>query len=203
MVDDGRYALVVRHDLSDEDATALGYTFDGDEAVRTGRSLAVRTITVSDELGAKLSRGQFVNDEGETVASWPKSGGTPAAQTVDVPESNPSTRPIKLDDGTELTAAEADERAYQSAAIDEVLERAEIAAEEQAGTAHPDIDGAKQRVAQIDDRIEEIDKTVEAASDEGNSEVELTDAEFDELTDERKRLSEERAEITTALEERS
>lgn len=198
MVDDGRYALVVRQDITDEDAAALGYTFDVDEAVRSGRSVAVRTITVSDELAAKLDRGSYVDDAGELQPSWPKIGGSPADQTVDVPESNPCTRQVELDDGTKLSSAEADDRAYQAAGVEEVIERA--AAEASSAPVDNQVDAARERIGQIDARVEEIDSTVDAASDESNDDVQLTDAEFDTLANERSTLLDERAEIEKALE---
>lgn len=193
MVDDGRYALVVRKDITDDQAEALGYVFDGDEAVRTGRSMAVRTITVSDELALKLNSAGFEVD-GEFVPSWPKIGGTPAAQTVDVPESNPSTMPVTLENGDTITAAEADERAYTAGEADEVLDRAAIDA---AGDTNAPDDNrdelARRRIGDIDARLEAIEAALESDDD-------INDAELDALTDEQTRLNAERADIAKALE---
>lgn len=187
-----RYALVVRNDLTDEQAHSLGYTFDGDEAVETGRALAVRTVTVSDALGEKLDAAAFEDPETrELVKSWPKIGGTPAEQTVDVPEENPPTMNVKLDDGTEITASEADRRAYAAAAVDEVLEEAAIDAADSGASGDRDA-LARERIGQIDTRLERIDAVI-------NGDDDLGDADEQDLIDEHDRLTAERGEIEKAL----
>lgn len=194
-VDDGRYALVVRRDISDEVAANLGYTFDADEAMRSGRAVAARTITVSDELAAKLDRAAYVDpDTGDEVPSWPKAGGKAAAQTVDVPESNPSTMPVTVDDGSAdglvLTSAEADERAYTSAAAEDALEAQRIAEAEAAAAA--DEQAQRDRLGAVDERLAELKLALDAGD-------ELDAGDRQALVDERGALESERAHIEKAL----
>lgn len=167
MVSDDRYALVVRRDLTDEQAASLGYTFDGDEAVRTGRSLALRTVTVSDELGLKLDAATFELD-GETLASWPKVGGTPAAQTAD-DESLPATKPVEVElaggEVETITSAEADRRAYDAAGAERALLDGELVDADAASAAEArEAEAARERLLA---RLTEVDSMLDSpAADE-------------------------------------
>lgn len=190
MVDDGVYVAVVRDDLDDDTVLALGYVFDDDDAVRLGRPKVVRTITVSDELGAKLDRSFFdvLGDDGratgETTPQWPSTGGR-AGDPVDTPHTNPATMPVVIDDGTPdgitLTAAEADDRAYDAQAALEAQER--VAAEVPADTAAADAERAQRdRIAAIEARVIELNASHAAAVEaDDEAAVEAIEAESENL----------------------
>lgn len=183
-VDDGRYALVLRDDLTDEQAATLGYELDGDAAVISGKSHAVRVITVSDELAAKLDGAGYDDPEtGEFVASWQPAGGKVDEQTVDVPESNPSTMPVTLESGEVITSTEADKRAYDAAAAEDEAELAAIENAEAAKVEEPSPEA--QRIAAIDERLAQIDTELDAPD--------LTDESFKKLSDEAEELNAEKS----------
>lgn len=185
-VDEGRYALVVRDDLTDEQAATLGYEFDGDAAVISGKALAARVITVSDELAAKLEGAGYTDPEtGEFVAAWQPAGGKVEEQTVDVPESNPSTMPVTLEGGEVITSTEADERAYAAAAAEDEAELAVI--EKLDETSPKPAAPTPTRVDEINDRLAEIDTELDAD--------ELTDDSFKRLSDEAETLNAEKSQI--------
>lgn len=110
MVSDSQYALVVRKDLTVEQAESLGYCFDSDEAVRSGRLFARRKITVSDELGLRLDSSMFEAGDGSHVVQWPVAKGTPADQTVD-DETLPATRLVEIEPDVFVSSSEAERMA--------------------------------------------------------------------------------------------
>lgn len=185
-VDDGRYALVVRDDLTDEQAAHLGYELNGDAAVTTGKPHGVRVITVSDELAAKLEGAGYTDPEtGEFVASWQPAGGKVDEQTVDVPESNPSTMPVTLESGEVITSTEADKRAYDAAAAEDAAELEAIEQVEESKASEPSV--AEKRVAEIDERLAAIDTELDADD--------LTEEDFKKLSDEAETLNAEKSRI--------
>lgn len=173
LIGDGLYATVLNRDVSDEQAEALGYNLDPDA---TDGRFARRTITVSDELGARL------NDD-----EWPKVGGAPG-DPVDVPDSHPALRDIELDTGETVTPAELDERVRVATEADEAELRADAAAGDD--TARDDLHERNlERARAMTTRIGELEDALESA--EGDD--------ADKITVEIKALNDELDTIRKAL----
>lgn len=189
MVSDDRYVLVVRRDLTDEQASTLGYTFDADDAVRTGRAFAVRTVTVSDELAAKLDSASFTDpDTDELVASWPKVGGTASAEHVVDDELLPATRPVDIEhpvtgEVETVASSELDRRAYDSAEAENVL--VDVRPDATAGQGDATRTPAEAEAA-LRARLAEVEDALTGDDADG-----LTEEQRDALQAERMRINDE------------
>lgn len=185
-VDDGAYIAVARNDLTDEQIVELGFALDADDAVARGVPFVVKTITVSDELAAKLDRAHIeVIDEGtgkptdQLTPMWPNVGGS-TGDIVDSPATNPATRPVILEDGIEIASHDADARAYDAAFALEAEER--VLAE---STEDPAV-ALRQRLADIAARSAELETAHAAAVDNDDEDaVKAIEAEAERLAAEK------------------
>lgn len=186
LISSGTYVTVVNRELSDEHAAALGFVFDADEAMTTGKTFAVRRITISGELADALGDSD----------SWPKVGGTASDDSIVDDASHPARQTYETFEGEQVKAGELNERVRVAAAADESAERqAEEAERQRVEQQNEQLRiAAERRHGEVTARIAELDgalKSAQALADDSDAPA----ADRNEAGDDAQKISDELAEL--------